>query len=235
MSLPPLAVDVDGTLTRPGHHDATAPPGLDPRVFDPLRAWPAPVVVATGKAFPYPVALCHFAGIEERVVAENGGVVYAADEVEFRGDPEAARAVLAEFEARGGDTGWGPADTVNRWRETEVAVAADGDADLLRSVATDHGMTVVDTGYAYHVVSPDVDKGRGLERAATLLGRDADEFVAVGDSANDVALFEVVGDSYAVGNAADVARSAAANAVEGEGADGFLAAVSAVEERHERD
>ena len=233
MSLPPLAVDVDGTLTRPGH-DATAPLGLDPRVFDPLRAWPAPVVVATGKAFPYPVALCHFAGIEERVVAENGGVVYAADEVEFRGDPEAARAVLAEFEDRGGDPGWEPVDTVNRWRETEVAVAADGDADLLRSVAADHDMTVVDTGYAYHVVSPDVDKGRGLERAATLLGRDVDEFVAVGDSANDVALFEVVGDSYAVGNAADVARSAAAHTVKEEGADGFLAAVSAVEQRHER-
>jgi len=233
MSLPPLAVDVDGTLTRPGHHDATAPPGLDPRVFDPLRAWPAPVVVATGKAFPYPVALCHFAGIEERVVAENGGVVYAAGAVEFRGDPEAARAVLAEFETRGGDTGWGSADTVNRWRETEVAVAAGSDDDLLRKVADEHGMTVVDTGYAYHVVSPDVNKGHGLRRAAALIGRDPAEFVAVGDSANDVPLFDVVADSYAVGNAADVAREAADHVLERRGGDGFLAALSAVEQRHD--
>ncbi len=232
MTLPPLAVDIDGTLTRPGAHDATTPAGIDPRVFDPLREWPAPVVVATGKAFPYPVALCHFAGIEERVVAENGGVVYAADQVEFAGDSEAARAVLQEFEARGGETGWGDADTINRWRETEIAVAMDGDEALLRSVADDHDMTVVDTGYAYHVVSPEVDKGRGLRRAAALVGRDPGAFVAVGDSENDVPTFEVTRRSYAVGDAADVARTAADRVVDGNAADGFLEVLSLVEERY---
>jgi hypothetical protein len=231
-TLPPLAVDVDGTLTRPGHHDATAPAGVDPRVFDPLREWPAPVVVATGKAFPYPVALCQFVGLPERVVAENGGVVYAADEVVFAGDAEAARAVLAAFEARGGQTGWGVADTVNRWRETEVAVSVDADETLLRAVAAEHDMTVVDTGYAYHVVAPDVDKGVGLRRVAELLDREADAFVAVGDSENDVPLFEVADRSYAVANAAEVARSAADRVLDGEGAEGFLAALSLIRERH---
>jgi len=232
MALPPLAVDVDGTLTRPGDHDATTPAGLDPRVFDPLREWPAPVVVATGKAFPYPVALCHFAGIEERVVAENGGVVYAADRVEFAGDPEAARAVLRTFEERGGETGWGDADTINRWRETEVAVSIDADEALLRAVADDHDMTVVDTGYAYHVVSPDVDKGRGLRRAAALLDLDPETFVAVGDSANDVPTFAVARRSYAVADAASVAREAADHVLAGDAADGFLEALSLVEERY---
>ena len=232
MTLPPLAVDIDGTLTRPGAHDATTPAGIDPRVFDPLREWPAPVVVATGKAFPYPVALCHFAGIQERVIAENGGVVYAADRVEFAGDPEAARAVLREFEERGGETGWGDADTVNRWRETEVAVAVDADEGLLRAVADEHDMTVVDTGYAYHVVSPGVDKGRGLRRVADLIDRDPETFVAVGDSENDVPTFEVARHSYAVGDAAAVARDAADEVVDGHAADGFLEALSLVEQRH---
>ncbi len=232
VTLPPLAVDIDGTLTRPGDHDATTPAGVDPRVFDPLREWPAPVVVATGKAFPYPVALCHFTGIEERVVAENGGVVYAGDRVEFAGDPEAARAVLRAFEEQGGETGWGDADTVNRWRETEVAVSMDADEELLRVVADEHGMTVVDTGYAYHVVSPDVDKGQGLRRAADLIGRDPGTFVAVGDSENDVPTFRVARRSYAVGDAADVAREAADEVVEGHAADGFLEVLSLVEQRH---
>ncbi len=230
MTVPPLAVDIDGTLTRPaGGHDATAPAGLDPRVLDPLRAYSAPVVVATGKSFPYPVALCQFAGIPERVVAENGGVVLAADRVEYRGDPEAARAVRREFEARGGEVGWSDAETVNRWRETEVAVAITADEALLREVATDHGMTVVDTGYAYHVVSPDVDKGAGLRRAAALLDTEAGAFVAVGDSANDVAMFEAAGTSYAVANAADVARDAADHVLTESAADGFLEAVERIE------
>jgi len=77
MTLPPLAVDVDGTMTR-GEGSGL---GLDPRAFDALRAWPAPVVVATGKSFPYPIALCDFVGIDHRVVAENGGVVCVGDDV----------------------------------------------------------------------------------------------------------------------------------------------------------
>ena len=66
--VPPLAVDIDGTLTRPDT-------SIDPRVINPLRDWDDPVVVATGKAFPYPVALCAFLGVPANVVAENGGVV----------------------------------------------------------------------------------------------------------------------------------------------------------------
>jgi len=44
----PIVLDIDGTLTR-----ADGEPGIDPRVFEPLRTWPEPVVVATGKAFPF--------------------------------------------------------------------------------------------------------------------------------------------------------------------------------------
>jgi len=71
---PPLAVDIDGTLTREDR-------SVDSRVLDVLREWDAPVVVATGKALPYPVALCQFVGVEECVVAENGGVAYVNDEL----------------------------------------------------------------------------------------------------------------------------------------------------------
>ncbi|MES3516703.1 MAG: HAD hydrolase family protein, partial [Natronomonas sp.] len=72
--LPPLAADIDGTLTR-------GDGSIDPRTFDPLRAYAAeaPVVIATGKSFPFPVGLCEFVGIPIRVIAENGGVVYTED------------------------------------------------------------------------------------------------------------------------------------------------------------
>jgi HAD superfamily hydrolase (TIGR01484 family) len=220
--VPPLVADIDGTLTRPDK-------SIDPRVFDPLRAWEAPVVIATGKSFPYPVGLCEFLGIPLNVVAENGGCVYVedADEVAYNGDPEGAAAVAAAYREEGYDLGWGAVDAVNRWRETELAVSREQPLAPLERIAADHGMHVVDTGYAYHVKSPDVDKATGLESAARFLDRDPTEFVAVGDSENDAAVFGLAGRSYAVANADD-ARSVADVVTEASFADGFLEALESV-------
>jgi phosphoglycolate phosphatase (TIGR01487 family) len=219
---PPLVLDIDGTLT-------AAAGGIDPRAFETLRGWDAPVVVATGKAFPYPVALCHFANVPERVIAENGGVVYAADEVTVTvDDADRPRAAARAFVDRGGDLGWGSADTVNRWRETEVAVHRDADEALLGAVADEFNLDVVDTGYAYHLKTPGVEKGEGLRSVAATLDRDPADFVAVGDSENDVSTFAAAGRSFAVANADDRARAAADEVTEASHMDGTLEALAAV-------
>jgi phosphoglycolate phosphatase (TIGR01487 family) len=219
---PPLVLDIDGTLT-------ASTGGLDPRAFEALPAWDAPVVLATGKAFPYPVALCHFLHIPERVIAEHGGVVYADDEVRVTVDAERPREAAQAFVDRGGDIGWGAADTVNRWRETEVAISLDADEALLRAVADDFDLDVVDTGYAYHLKTPGVEKGQGLRSVAAALGFDATDFVAVGDSENDVSTFEAAGESFAVANADDRARAAADHVTEGAHMDGTLEALAALQ------
>ncbi|SER82927.1 HAD-IIB family hydrolase [Natrinema salaciae] len=219
---PPLVLDVDGTLTRPEGW------GIDPRVFDPLREWDAPVVIATGKAFPYPVALCHFIGIPELVVAENGGVVYTGDDVFFTADRAAAQAVVEEYRAAGYDPGWGPEDTVNRWRETEIAVNREQPVEPLREIAAEYGLEVIDTGYAYHVKDADPTKGEGLERIADHIGIDPADCVAVGDSINDVSTFETVGRSFAVANADEAATAAADEVFDERHADGTLAVLERV-------
>ena len=218
---PPLALDIDGTLTTPEG-------GIDPRVFDVLPAWDAPVVVATGKAFPYPVALCHFVGIPETVIAENGGIVCVGDTVRFAGDRDRAERVVEAFEARGGDLGWDGADLANRWRETELVARLTADERLLRDVAAEFEMEVVDTGYAYHIKTPGVEKGDGLELAADELGYSVEEFVAVGDSENDASMFAVAGRSFAVANADPVATAAADTVLDEAYMDGTLAALEAV-------
>lgn len=216
MSTPPLALDIDGTLTRPSGL------GIDPRVIMPLAEWPSPVVFATGKSLPYPVALCQFVGIPERVVAETGGIVHTGEEITALTDTDAIDAVADEYAAEYG-LGWEGADTVNRWRETELAVAREQPKAPLVALAREHGLEVVDTGYAYHVKDPAVDKGRGLQVVADALGHDPSAFVAVGDSANDVATFETAGKSYAVANAAAQAKAAADETLSASYADGTLA------------
>jgi hypothetical protein len=220
---PPLAVDIDGTLTDDNR-------AIHPGAVATLQSWDGPVVVATGKALPYPVALCEFLGIDRTVVAENGGVafVHATDDLLFLGDREAAQAVVDEYVQLGNDLGWGDEDLVNRWRETEVAVNLDAPLAPLERLAADYGLHVVDTGYAYHVKSPDVSKGRALEAVADRLGYDPETFVAVGDSVNDVSTFDVVGESYAVANADEAAREAADRETTAAYGDGFLEAVDAI-------
>ena len=220
--VPPLALDIDGTLT-------TRDDQIDPRVFEVVPAWDAPVVVATGKSFPYPVALCHFLGIPERVVAENGGVVCAEGQVSFQGDRGRAEQAAEAFRARGGDLGWNAADTTNRWRETELAAHIDADEALLREVAGEFDLEVVDTGYAYHLKTPGVEKGDGLAAVADILEVDADSFVAIGDSENDVSLFETAGESYAVANADERAKAAADTVVEGSYFDGTRSVLESLE------
>ena len=220
---PPLVLDIDGTMTRPDD-------SIDPRFFDVLPAWDAPVVLATGKSFPYPVALCHFLTIPQYVIAENGGIVLVGDEVAKNGDGEAARRVAEEYVELGYDVGWGDADLVNRWRETEVAVARDQPLGPLEEIAAEHGLEVVDTGYAYHVKSPGLEKGRGLKSVARLLDRDPAEFVAVGDSENDVSTFGVARESYAVANADEKAKQAADVVLEESYAEGTLAVLAALRE-----
>jgi phosphoglycolate phosphatase (TIGR01487 family) len=218
----PLVVDIDGTITDEDR-------AVDPRVFSVLREWPTPVVIATGKAFPYPVGLCEFVGLPTRAIAENGGVVCTDGQVAIEGDREGAQAVLHAYVEAGYDPGWGEADLANRWRETEVIVRRESPLAPLEQLADEQGLEVVDTGFAYHVKSPDIDKGQGVAVAAERLGIDPEEFVAIGDSVNDVDTFAVVGDSYAVANADDRARAAADTVCESAYAEGFLEAIAAIE------
>lgn len=219
-SLPPLTVDIDGTLT-----DQTR--AVDPRVVPALQSWPSTLVIATGKAMPYPVALCEFLGIEPRVIAENGGVVIPSrdSDVVFLADPEAAQAVATAYQERGHSLGWGTANLVNRWRETELAVSRASPLEPLEELADEYGLTVVDTGYAYHVHSSDVDKGVGLERISAELGHETGDFTFVGDSANDIPGFALVKTAVTVDNAPDEVKSRADYVTSQSYGAGFLEAV----------
>lgn len=224
---PPLAIDIDGTLTDRNRV-------VDPRVFDALQEWPAPVVVATGKALPYPVALCEFLGLPAVVIAENGGVVCLATETveEFvvAGDREGAKRVVEAYRAAGHELGWDSLDLINRWRETEVAVSRDSPLAPPRRNCRRTRSLCGGYGFAYHVKSPDVDKGNGLEIVAERLEYSPTEFVAIGDSENDASTFQIVGQSFAVANADETAKRTADRVTDAAYADGFLEALRVVQE-----
>jgi len=218
---PPLIVDIDGTLTDESR-------ALDPRVVPVLREWPERVVIATGKAMPFPIALCEFLGIERTVVAENGGVVFveATDELRLEGDHEAALAVGEAYRDLGHVIGFGQVDLANRWRETELVVSLDQPLEPLEELAAARGLVVLDTGFAYHVTDPVVDKGTGLEAVCSELDLAPEVFLAVGDSVNDAQMFDLAGEAVAVANADETALERADRVTDASYGDGFLEAVA---------
>ncbi|ELK54826.1 SPP-like hydrolase, Archaeal, partial [Haloferax sp. BAB-2207] len=89
---------------------------------------------------------------------------------------------------------------------------------------------VIDTGFAYHIKTPGVEKGVGLERVCETMDYDPEDFVAVGDSVNDASTFRVAGRSYAVANADDVAKEAADTVLDRSYMDGTLSVLDSLRE-----
>jgi Cof subfamily protein (haloacid dehalogenase superfamily) len=68
------------------------------------------------------------------------------------------------------------------------------------------------------VTDPAADKGHALMRIAAILGVDLADCAAIGDSDNDVPMFKVVAESFAVANATEAAKNAATRVVAERGA-----------------
>jgi hypothetical protein len=67
------------------------------------------------------------------------------------------------------------------------------------------------------VTDANADKGHALVRIAGLLGVDLAESIAIGDSDNDIPMFRVVAESFAVANATEAAKKAATRTVAARG------------------
>lgn len=204
--VPPLVLDIDGTLTRGQAEQGPSP--IDPRLFDRLRGWAAPVILATGKAFPFPVALSQFIGLDTRIIAETGGIICTDHRLEVLAKT-AEMDAIADVVRERYPTAVDDNNLINRWRETELAFLREMPLDGLESIAEAYGYTVVDTGYAYHVKDANISKGLGLEHLASWEDIDLAACVAIGDSPNDISLFERVGTAVAVDNATPPAKAAA--------------------------
>ncbi len=59
---------------------------------------------------------------------------------------------------------------------------------------------MLDTGYAIHLQSPGVDKGTALEALAKEMGLLPSDFLAIGDSLNDIQMLKKAGIGVTVAN-----------------------------------
>ncbi|MFZ3166824.1 MAG: phosphoglycolate phosphatase [Candidatus Methanoperedens sp.] len=218
-----VVVDVDGTIT---YSDRS----IDCKAVMALRSLHVPVVIATGNVLCVARAVAKLLGTSGIVMAENGGVVECgkveSDTSHIKECREALEILKQHFS---------PLEMLDlENRITEIGLRRNFDAEEARKfLGKDAPVDIVDTGFAIHIKSKKINKGTGLKRIAQMMGLDARDFVAFGDSPNDIEMLEVAGFGVAVGNAHPDLKRIAKMVTKGEHGMGVEEAVRELRRRGE--
>ncbi|HUP29635.1 MAG TPA: HAD family hydrolase, partial [Usitatibacter sp.] len=205
-----IALDYDGTIAHDG--------GVPPHVLDGLRRLKASgrkVLLVTGRELDELLGILPEIGIFDRVVAENGALMYYPESGERRelGEPPPPAFVEA-LRASGIPLSVG---------HTIVATVRPHERVVLECIA-DQGLElqVIFNKGAVMVLPPGCNKASGLRHALAELGLSARNVVAAGDGENDHALLELAEYSVATANAIQTLRDAADRVTRATHGDGIL-------------
>lgn len=221
MKFKAIVVDIDGTITCEKRE-------LHLRAVKKIRSLKVPVVLATGNILCYARTTSRLIGLDGAVIAENGGAITVRFDLQgtFEESLEECEKAYSFLSEHFNLTKLDPF-----YRKTEIALRRDFDLkkaiDLLETQNFD--VEMIDTKYAIHIKSTRINKGVGLQKLAGLMGLEAKDFVAIGDSANDVEMFEASGFGIAVGNGDDRIKEAANYVTEASFGDGAVEAIEFLE------
>lgn len=218
-----LLTDIDGTITTPDRRISTG----SIETIRSLVDSGIEVVLASGNTSCFMDALSKMIGTKGTFIAENGGVFrigYAGQPV-IRGDQAIVRTALKMVQDHFSEQGitldlYSPA-----YRFSDLAFARNVPSDEVRRVLHDQPVQVIDTGYAIHLQAPGISKGTALVELAGKMGLAPADFLAIGDSLNDVQMLKTAGIGIAVANAHPDTKAVAAYIAGKEYGDGFVEAI----------
>jgi HAD superfamily hydrolase (TIGR01484 family) len=191
-----LAADYDGTLAHHGKLDGETWAALRQ-----LRESGRKLVMVTGRELNELLALLPHPEVFDRIVAENGAVVYEPETKEISTVcPAPSADFVAELRRRG----------VDRLAVGRVIVASwEPHQDTILHVIHDLGLElqVIFNKGAVMVLPSGVNKATGLEAALVDLGLSKHNVVGIGDAENDHALLESCECGVAVANALPALKS----------------------------
>ena len=215
-----VATDVDGTLTSKAHGIST---GAIQAIRD-LEARGIPVILASARPYPILNILREYVGTSGAIVCENGGHVDYGRESRMLGDNEECMEVYRCLREAHGDRvqeAW-----TNRYNMVDLAIQRTINRDEVLAILSEFpALRLIDSGFFYHILARDVDKGKGLRAASEMMGIETSEIVAIGDSEVDLELLQEAGYGVAVGDASDELKEIADLVTEKENGHGFCEAI----------
>jgi hydroxymethylpyrimidine pyrophosphatase-like HAD family hydrolase len=209
-----LAVDFDGTIA----HDSLCPP----HVVDGLKRLKATgrkLLLVTGRELPELLSIFPDIGIFDRVVAENGALMYrpASGEKEELGEPPPPQ-MIAQLQARGIPLSIGESIVATVEPHETAVLEVIRDLGLERQVIFNKG--------AVMILPAGINKATGLQAALKELGLSARNVVACGDGENDHALLDSSEYSVAVANAIQTLKDKADRVTVEKRGDGILEVIA---------
>jgi len=216
-----ISIDIDGTITDEERR-------IDCRAIDAIRRLKIPVILATGNTVCFALTTAKLIGTSGIVIAENGGIVkmdYDGEEHVLCDAKECERA----FECLSKHFDLEKLDA--EYRKTDVALRRNFDLPSARGILNNSNLNVdlVDSGFAIHIKNAHINKGVGLKKVSELLGWSTQDVVVIGDSENDVEMFNVAGFRVAVGNADPKLKQMATLVTKGEYGAGVAEAIETIE------
>ena len=215
-----LLTDVDGTITDSSRRLNTgAIEAIRSLVDDGIE-----VVLASGNTSCFMDALCKMVGTKGTFIAENGGVfrVGYTGTLHINGDQTLCRKALEEVQMYYRAQGKELVLFSPTYRFADLAFARTVPVDEVKKILQDHPVKVIDTGYAIHLQSPGIDKGTALEALAQEMGLLPSDFLAIGDSLNDIQMLRTAGIGVTVANAHPDTKAVAEFIAEKEYGNGFV-------------
>lgn len=193
-----LAADYDGTLA---HHGR-----VDEATLDMLERVPPSgrrLLLVTGREVEDLMRVFPRTDLFDRVVAENGGVIYepATRSVRAFGEPPPAEFVN-ELRRRGVEPLATGHVIVSTWTPHETTVS-----EVIRDLTLE--LQVVFNKGAVMVLPSGIDKATGLQMALADLGLSFHDTVGIGDAENDLAFLDACERAVAVANALDSVKGLA--------------------------
>lgn len=218
-----LLTDIDGTLTGPDRRiDTGSILAIRSLVDSGVK-----VVLASGNSSCFMDALCRMIGTDGTFIAENGGTfrIGFTGQIVVSGELAAPKAALAavqtHFRKQGKELELFSPD----YRYADRAFARTVPVDEVRKVLAGHPVKVLDTGFAIHLQSPEVNKGTALRDLAPKMRLSPQDFLAIGDSLNDLQMLKTAGVAVTLANGHPDLKEIAQYVTGKEYGDGFVEAI----------
>lgn len=214
-----IASDIDGTIT---HDDRRLSAGaLSAAHFLSGRI---PLVLVTGNTLCFSRTVSKMLCTRSPVIAENGGILLP----DYDAEPIIVEACMNEIHAAFSLISKHLPVRVHdsSERTTDVSFAKTvSTADILPYLSDFPNISLVDAEFAFHLTDKNILKGAALKDLAEMMGSSAKKFVSIGDSENDIDMFQASGLSFAVANAPAFVKKEADIVLKNKFGEGFAEAV----------
>ncbi len=202
-----VITDIDGTLTDERRRISTA-------AIESIRILEDEgirVILASGNTPCLLKGLCKLIGTSGGFIGENGGVYRLEYDKTLQVTADRAVSLTALKRIR-------EYTEANNYvldlysqeeRLSDVAFARTMPVSEIRAILADLPVDVVDTTFAIHIHAQGVHKGTTFSMFAADINADIEEFLAIGDSENDIELIQMAGSGACVANATLQVRQSA--------------------------